>query len=173
MKPSKDETIQRIEQLGGQYDPESTFGLMDQLLACESIAESTPVNPEDWDGETILNLRRRNEENGSVNGDVNGGCKRRVNFTLNASKLRAISQLNDFTIHVTPLEIESCLQEIFSEYPTIDGWWLYVGQHWTQRQIHWVLKEVLKLQVSGRITKHPAACFTFLIRHRNKRKNKL
>ena len=67
---SRDEAIRRIGQLGGQYDPDSTPGLMDQLQICESIAESTPVNPEDWDGKTILNLRRGKEENGSVNGSV-------------------------------------------------------------------------------------------------------
>lgn len=167
------DAINRIEQLGGQYDPDSHLSLEDQLLICESIAESTPVDPYDIDGKTIQKIKESINGSVSVNGSVNGGCKRLVNFKLNASKLRAISQLNDFTNHATPLEIESCLQDIFSEYPTTEGWWLYVGQHWTQRQINWVLNEVLRLQASGRITKHPAACFTFLIRHRKKRINRL
>jgi len=167
---SKDESIRRIEQLGGQYDPDSTLDLMDKRLICESIVESTPVNPEDWDGKTILQLKGIADGDGSVNGSVNGSCKRRVNFELTESKLRAISQLNDFTRQATPLVIEQCLTEIFSDYPSVEGWWLYVGQHWTQRQINWVLNYVLKLHASGRITKDPAACFTYFIRHRKKRR---
>lgn len=169
---SIDEANRRISQLSGIYDPDSNLEVMDQLLICESFVKSTPVNPDDWDGRTILRLRKENAEgeNGSDNGSVNGGCKRRVNFDLTENKHRAIARLNDFSIPITPLEIEHCLQEIFSEYPCKDRWWLYVGQHWTQRQINWRLKEVLKRHAEGRITKSSAACFTFLIMKKKKRK---
>lgn len=169
MDTTASEIISRIDKLDGEYDPESTLSLQDQLLICESIAESTPVNPEDWDGKTILQLKQIDNGDGSVNGSVNGSCKRRVNFELTESKLRAIARLNNFSNPATPLEIEHCLQEIFSDYPSVEGWWLYVGQHWTQRQINWVLKYVLKLLYSGRITKDPASCFTYFIQHRKKR----
>lgn len=165
------EIISRIEKLGGEYDPESNLSIQDQLLICQSIAESTPVNPEDWDGKTILQLKQISHGDGNVHGSVNGSCKRRINFELTENKYRAISQLNDFTCQATPLVIEQCLTEIFSDYPSIEGWWLYVGQHWTQRVINWVLKHVLKLQETGRITKNPAACFTYIIRHRKKRRS--
>lgn len=166
-----DETIRRIEELGGSYDPESTLSLQDQLLICETLLHSTPVDPTDVDGRLILRLREEEDKrNGSDNGSVNGGCKRRVNFELTESKQRAIFQLNNFTNSCTPLEIERCLNEIFIEYPSKDGWWLYIAQHWTQRQINWVIREVLKLSSTGRITKDAAACFTFLIMKRKRRK---
>lgn len=170
MSANRDEIIRRISDLGGTYDPQSTFSIDDQLLVCESLIHSTPVDPTDEDGKLILRLKEEEDKkNGSDNGSVNGGYKRRVKFELSESKLRAISNLNDFTSSLTPLEIERLLNEIFSEYPSKEGWWLYVGQHWTHRQINWVMNEVIKLSTFGRITKDPAACFTFLIQKRSRK----
>lgn len=161
------EAIYQIEHVyHAQYDPTTLlFDAYDQFLACESIAESSPVLPtyylEKDKNNVIVNI--------DVNGNDDGICKRRVNFELTGSKLRAIALLNDFSHEIPSTEIEKHLTEIFCEYPSTPGWWLHVAQHWTQRQIYWTLSRVIKLQSLGQVRKTPAHCFSFLIKHRKKK----
>jgi len=168
---SKEELIHKIEMLGGKYDNESPLSIEDQLLICESIEESTPVNIDNEDGKIIMEIKKANEIDGHVNGSVHGSCYSRVNFQLTESKLKAISELNNFQPPKTPLEIEQYLREIFSDFQTKDYWWPYVSRTWSQRQINWVLRLVIDMQRTGRIKKDIASCFTDMIKHRKKRKS--
>lgn len=171
MVNSDEEIIQRIQKLSGVYDSTNEFlDIHDQLLVCESINNSTAVDPINNDEQIISELQEKRSEM-ECNANGNDSCKTNVDLDLSESQLKAISKLNDFSVQLTPLEINACLEEIFSAYQAKGNWWLYVAQHWTQRQINWVLKFVLKLQATGRVTKHPAACFTHYITHRKKRKN--
>ena len=168
----ENEAICRIEQLGGIYDPESPLSVYDQLLACESIAESTPVTPDDEDGRIILGLKDNGNSNGSVNGNVNGSCKRSVKFELTQSKRNVITELNASNFRTPPREIARLLEQFFIEYPSHDGHWLYIAQHWTPRTIIRVLNNLIKLDSTGRITViNPAGYFTYLIKFRKRRRN--
>ena len=156
---SKDEAIRRVEQLGGEYDPESN---LDVLLACEAIAESTPVDPTDTDGRIILNFSKGTcEGSGSVNGSVNGIGKRRENSEETQRKLRAISELTICTYRTRPKIIASLLQTVFSSCVTQDGHWLYIAQHYTPKSISSVLHQMTKAHTEGWVTiKSPAGYFT-------------
>ena len=77
--------INRIEQLGGQYDPDSYLTIDDQLMICEILAESTPIHP--YYKKDITN------ENVSVNGVINGSCKQTVNFEITQNKLQIVDLL--------------------------------------------------------------------------------
>ncbi len=162
---SKDEAIHRIEQIGGKYDPDLEMGLYDQLLACESIVESTPVNPEDWDGRIILNLKKGNKWNGSVNGSVNDIGKRQENTEETHIKLQAITELTTCTYRTSPKKIASLLQVIFSSSITQDGHWLWIGQHYTPKSINSAIHQMMKAHEDGWVTlKNPAAYFTDVLK---------
>lgn len=170
---SKNEAIRRIKQLGGEYDPESILDLKDQLLICESIVESMPVNPEDWDGRTILNLKEgTNEWSGSGISSESGSYKRTVNTWLTQCKRNAITQLTQCNYRTNPNIVASLLEEIFSDYPSDPGHWFSVAQRWPPRRIYQVINYLIKLENPGHITvRNPAAYFTSEIRHRKRRKS--
>lgn len=164
---SKEEAIRRISQLGGQYDPTNiAFDLYNQLLACESIAEATPVKERDpydlpW-----------NEEVVSGNGSINDSYKHTVNFVLTQDKLDAISQLKDCTYRTPPPTIAKLLEIVFVGHETKSGHWLYIAQHWAPRPIYRVITRLIKLQEVGFVTiRNSAAYFTFLIKNRKKRRS--
>lgn len=71
---SESDAIYRIEQLGGKYDPESNLFIADQLLICETIAESIPTDIDYSDNKWM--------RNGSVKWNDNGSCKRTVKTGL-------------------------------------------------------------------------------------------
>ena len=170
---SKDETIRRIEQLGGQNDPASNLSLEDQLLICETIVNSTPVNPEDWDGKTILNLKQGTNKWSDVMCNGSGSSRRTVNTWLTQSKHNAITQLNQCNYRTNPKIIASLLEEIFLDYPSEPGHWFSVAQRWPPRRIYQVINYLVKLENPGHITvRDPAAYFTYLIRRRERRKKK-
>ena len=107
----------------------------------------------------------------SVNGSVNGGCKREVNFWLNSSNQRAISSLKQCNYKTPQKEIAQYLQNIFDFWPSSNKeHWLWISQRYTPRVINWVLSSTIKEYSKGGITKTPAHYFTFCIHKRNKRK---
>lgn len=170
---SKNEVICRIEQLGGQYDPEFTLGFMDQLQACESLVESTPVNPEDWDGRTILRLRDTDEESVSVNGSVNDIGKRQENSEETQRKLQAITEVTTYTYRTSPRKIASQLRIIFSSCKSNDGHWLYIAQHYTPKSINSVIKHMTKAHTTGWVTiKNPAGYFTNVLKQYHPRRKR-
>ncbi len=168
----KDEAIRHIEQLGGTYDPDSRFDLMDQLLICETLKDSIPVDPTDEDGRTILRLKEgESERNGSSNGSVNGGYKRTENMKLSQSKNEVITKLKECTYRTNPIITAGLLVELFDKYPSKSGHWFYVAQHWPPRRINQVIGYLNKLDfLNNAGISNPSAYFTFLIKKRTRRK---
>lgn len=169
---TQEEVIRRIEQVyHARYDPEcgldGCFDAWDQLLACEAIAEATPVRDNNYQKRKENNAN----ENSSVNGSVNDTHKRSVNFELTESKLKVITQLKKCKAKTSPRYVAELLRLIFEEHPSESGWWLHVAQDWPPRRINWVIDKVMKLHVAGRIKKNPAACFSYFIQRRKKRKS--
>jgi hypothetical protein len=172
MNSNSDEIIQRIELLGGVYDPESNLSLQDQLLICESLLYSSPVDPTDEDGKLIQSLKDiESNTNGSVNRSVNGSYKRIENANLSQSKHNVITQLIGCTYRTSPAVIARLLEQLFVEYPSNQGHWFYVAQNWPPRRINQVIGYLRKLDFPDNPgIKNPAAYFTFLIKKRVRRK---
>lgn len=159
--------IRKIEGYGACYDPDCDLPLEDQLLACETVAESNPVDEEHYKAEDTTN------KNGSVNGTSNGTCKRIVAFELTQSKQKAIDELTRCTYKTHPVEIAELLGTFFEEWESKQGHWLYVAQHRTPRIIVRTLRELTKLLTSGRATTDcPPRYFTYLLKFRAARKEK-
>ncbi len=156
----KDKIIRHIQELGGEYEPESSLSLRDQLFVCESIVEAPPVKQVDNNGMI------------SVNGSVNDSYKRNVNFELTQSKLNVVIKLKKCTYKTSPKDIAIFLEQFFIDFPSKSGHWLYIAQHWTPRTIVRVIEKLIKLDFSGRATLHnPAGYFTYLIKFRKKRRS--
>lgn len=163
-KITKEEAIRRIEQVyHAGYDTDSTsFDVYDQLLACEAIAEAE---------QEYQNKYGRTNENVSVKWSVNDIYKRRVTPTLTKSKHKAVAELGTLNYKTPPIKISQLLEILFAEYNSKDGHWLYIAQNWNPRAINRVIKRMIGLHNSGRITiKNPAAYFTHLIKFRKRRK---
>ncbi len=163
---TKDEVIRRIEEIYHQkYNSASYFDAWDQLLICESVAESTPVK-EGYYGE-----KERDNENVSVNGNVSATYKRRVNFELTQSKLQSISRLKEFTFQTPKKEVAKQLEILFQDYPSKSSHWPYIAQTYTPRTINRVIHRMIKIHTSGQSILNPSAYFTEIIKYRKKRKS--
>lgn len=167
------EAMSKIKILGGDYDPESNLSLQEQLLICESVAESTPVSYKS------LEEQDKPNESVSVNGSVHDSYKRSVNFVLTESKRNVITQLEACTYRTSPIKVASLLEELFREWPFQEWtgeqkYWLSVAQKRTPRPIVRVIKLIVKQHVTGATTvKNPAKLFSFLIRKRAVRRRRL
>lgn len=174
----KEEAIRRIRQI---YNAEvnlenENFDVYDQLLACESIQES-----EDEERRRSGLLSSRQEENITANKESvnvkchgNGGCKLRVNFGLNESKLRVIKELQECRSVTPPLKVAELLEEFFVDYSSDEGHWLYIAQTWNPREINRVLACIVKLHKTGAKTiQNPPGFFTYLIKFRSKKRGRL
>lgn len=161
---SKEEAIKRIHEYGAEYDDSNAdFDVYDQLLACEAINESIPINSYSY---------KDTKQDVVAYEDGNDGSKQQVSFELTPSKLRAIEQLTEMNYRTTPPEIAMQLEIIFDGYGTKPGWWLVVAQRWNPRAINRDIAKLVKLHSSGRITlKNPAAYFSFLIQKRKRRRS--
>lgn len=163
---SKEEVIRLIEtKYPAHYSSTSGLDAWDQLLVCESVAESTPVKDD------YSNYRETTSINVGVNGNGNDGCKNEENFELTPSKFQIITQLKTLSYRASPIEIEKLLSLLFSNCGTKEGWWLYVAQHWHPKSINSVIGQMIKQHQSGRVTiKNPAAYFTKVIKLHKKRR---
>lgn len=160
----KAEVIRRIEQVyHAGYDPDSDLSAWDQLEICESIAET----------ETEYQGRyERTNESVRVNRSVNDTNKRRINFELTESKLKAITRLKSCNYRTPPIEVAALLEEFFADPNTKQGHWLYVAQNYTPRTINRVINHMIKVHISGEKTiQKPAGYFTHLIKFRKKRRS--
>jgi hypothetical protein len=171
---SEEEAILLIENTyDSRCDPhwgaDGCFDTWNQLLACESMVESTAVRNY-LDQETKESIGRSENEN--VNGMKNDGCQQIVKFVLTASKLQAIEKLKICNYLTTPKEIAGYLEEFFKEYKSYEYHWLYVAQHWNPRAINRTFSMLIKLHESGRATiRNWARFFTFLIKKREMRRS--
>jgi len=142
------EIIKKIENGGGKYDPTSSLSIDDQLFISNSINGSDNVK---WND--------------------NDTYKRIVNSNSTISKREAIKALSSYTYKTPPIKIVKSLEQLFIDYKTKDGHWLYIAQHWNPRAINRVIRFMTKLHNSKRVTIHnPPAYFTNLIKRRKRRK---
>lgn len=155
---TKEEAIHRIEQVyhAGYNLNLADFDAYEQLLVCESLAET--------------------EKEGRANEDIfvngNDTYKSSVNFELTKSKQNVIAELRTFNYRTPPIKIAQLLETLFADCNSKDGHWLYIAQNWNPRAINRVIKRMIELHNSGRITIHnPAAYFTSLIKFRQKRRS--
>lgn len=158
------EIIHRITEIyHAGYDlGNPSFDIYEQLLVCESLAETEAEEQKKYRG---------TNENVSVSGSVNDTYKRRVNLELTESKLKVIQKLKGCIYQTPPVEIAQCLEELFREYESKEGHWLYIAQTYPPRAINWNLSYMIKVHSSGRRTfQNWAAYFTESIKFRKKRK---
>lgn len=110
-------------------------------------------------------------ENAGVNGNVNDSYKRQVNFELTQSKQHIIDELKRFNYRTPPLKVSKLLEDLFIEYGSRPGHWLYIAQRWNPREINRNITRLIKIHTTGRQSiKNIAAYFTYLIKFRKKRK---
>lgn len=116
-----------------------------------------------------INLYRK--ENTNVSGNVNSSCKRIVNLDLTENKYNAISKLKACNYLTPPIETSKLLEILFIDSNSKSGHWLYIAQNYTPRTINRVIAKLIKLDKFGWQTiNNPARYFTYLIKHRKKRK---
>jgi len=158
------EVVRRIKEVyGAEYDPERpNFDAWDQLLACESIAESTPIK---------YLYKDEANKNPSVSGMLNDSYSHGVIFELTQDKQKVIAELTHCNYRTPPIQIATLLEKFFKEWHSNQGHWLYVAQQWTPRAINRTIHRLTKLHIEGRITiRNPAAYFTKLIKFRKPRR---
>lgn len=146
------------------------FDVYEQLLVCESIAETMASGPQ---SSSDIPQENKQETNGNVsaNGNGNGGCKNEVNLQLKESKLQAISKLKTCKTTTSPFIVEKLLTDLFSSPNTLPGHWLYTAQIYTPRVINRVINAMIKSHRFGSVTiRDSAAYFTLSIKFRAKRK---
>lgn len=161
---SLDEVVHRINDIyQAEYDSSRpNFDAWDQLLACESIAESTPIK---------YQYNEDANENPSVSGMLNDSSSPKVIFELTQDKQKVITELTHCNYRTPPTQIATLLEKFFKEWHSNQGHWLYVAQQWTPRAINRTIHRLTKLHIEGRITiRNPAAYFTKLIKFRKLRR---
>ena len=109
--------------------------------------------------------------NAYVNGNVNGSHNLEVNNDQNESKTYLIAELKRYN-YLTPARIVAdSLEKLFAKWPSKDGHWLYVAQHYTPKTINSVLDYMVKrYKRDGFWPKSPPSYFTNTIQHRPLRK---
>lgn len=162
---SIDEAIRRIPQLGGTYDPNSNLSIWYQLDVCETLIDSTAVDPTDTDGIILQNLKHKPSEMVSVNGSVNDIGKRQENAEETQDKIQAIEELKICGHRLSPKIIASHLQIVFSSFRTKDGHWLYIAQHYTPKSINSAIHQMIKAHQDGWVTiRDSAGYFTYILK---------
>lgn len=151
---SEIEVVKRIQNFGAVPDFENRdFDIYEQLLVCESIAET------------------ENTGNAFVSGNANDTYKRSVKFEVTENKLLLIKRLKACTYKTPPLLIAELLDQIFGDPNTKENHWLYIAQAYPPRRIYLTINQMIKRQKGGWTTiKNPSAYFTHLIKFRKKRK---
>lgn len=171
LSPEQSGIIKKIENYGAHYNnPDSGLSLEDQLLACEAIAESSPIIEH---GE-IEKIQATIGQVFSVSGSVSGACYSEVNLALISSYSEAIQELKLCKSDETPpINVAAILEEVLGSSRK-SGHWLYLSQRWNPRQIVWVLNQIYKEIQTGQISSHEAAdAFTFRLKKRRKKKKLL
>lgn len=172
---SKEEVVRRLEYVHHAIaDPGNvTFDLYNQLLACESIAESEEAHVAPHELKISNVITKGFNESVSVKGSGNGTYKRSVKSKLTESKREAITKLQKCGYKTPPREVASLLAELFIDFESKENHWLYIAQNWPPRAINRVIYQMNKQHRTGEQTiKNPAAYFTHLIKFRKKRKNR-
>lgn len=110
--------------------------------------------------------------NASVSLNGNDSYKHGINEKQTFSKLEAIKRLDYCNYRTPPKKVEELLKIIFANYPSKEGHWLYIAQNYNPRAVRRVIALMTKLHQRGDVTiQNPPAYFTYLIKHRKKRRN--
>jgi len=152
---SVEETISKIEQVHhAKYSFDSSLSAYDQLLACEAYADAD---------EEYQKQNSTINESVSVkwNDSDSGTYKRSFNSELTNSKQYAITKLNSFNYRTPPNEIALLLEQLFADFESKPGHWLYISQNFTPRSINWVINGMVKAHKSGwKTIQNPPGYFT-------------
>lgn len=126
---------------------------------------------EDKDFIDQLLSQRESKTNAYVNGSVNSSHNLKVNGGQNESKNYLITRLKRYN-YLTPARvIANSLEKLFVKWPSKNGHWLYIAQHYTPKTINSVLAYMVKRYKSdGFWPKSPPSYFTDTIQHRPLRK---
>lgn len=110
--------------------------------------------------------------NVSVNGSVNDTHKNSVKSEPSSNKHQVLAELKTCNYRTPPKTIAKLLENLFSKWPSQEGHWLYIAQHYSPRPINRVVVKIIKEYLRGdKTVKNPAAYFTYLIRFRKQRKS--
>lgn len=161
---SLNEAIRRIKESGGVYDPHfQGLDAWDQFMICKGLEQSQ----RDYKNWAI-------ENNVSVNGNDSDNVpqKRQANIWLTDEKRRIITEIKQLNHRSSRRLLESLLCQLFQEWPSKPGHWLYVAQHWNPKSISACLGQMVHETDYGIKTYFsPARYFTDIIKWRKKRKN--
>lgn len=137
---------------------------------CESSALS--LSDQEWIWKNIPNSDKDNSsECVSINGSVNGTCKRIDNFSQTLDKPQAIAKLSACNYLTPPKEIAFYLESIFGLWEEKPSHWLFIAQRYTPKTINSILHIMtIENQRGDKTIYSPGAYFTSLIRYRSKRK---
>ncbi|MGI0059450.1 MAG: hypothetical protein ACREBJ_06750, partial [Nitrosotalea sp.] len=152
---SKEEVIRRIRSYDAEPDLENkNFDIYDQLLACEAVTEGQEEYNSKQHASPYTSIQQNKEmnESGHVSGNGNGTYKRQVNDMSSLSKHEVIEALKQLTHRTPPIEIAKLLEQLFIDYPSKEGHWLYVAQHWNPRAINRVIAHMIKSHSTGAVT---------------------
>ncbi|KKT67622.1 MAG: hypothetical protein UW60_C0003G0030 [Candidatus Woesebacteria bacterium GW2011_GWA2_44_33] len=105
-----------------------------------------------------------------LNASVNGSCKSFVDWALNCRNSKVVLSLKQSNSDTPPIELEALLKEIFLQWPSKEGHWLWIAQRHTARSINRQVMDTLKQGLRGAIRKTPPAYFTDRIKYRERRK---
>lgn len=110
-------------------------------------------------------------ENVNAYESVNGGRKDKRNSGQNLGKLQAIKNLKICNYRTPPKEIALYLETIFGIWQEKPVHWLFIAQHYTPKTINSVINQIIKNFQNGAVPlRVPGAFFTFVIKHKRKRK---
>ena len=144
------------------YSPDSQLSKDDQ----QWIWENLPLPQVDKQVDSITS-----NDNANVNGSVNGGYRFDTDSELIWHKSEAVKQLINTDYYTPPIVIAKLLSELFKSWPSNEGHWLYIAQTYTARTINWVVSQTIGEDIKGAIKTNPSRYFTFVIKHRTKRKD--
>ncbi len=167
------EAIKKIEELGGQHDPDGgvdgSFTVWDQLLACESVAASVPVKEKSFSEKSNGGINTKEE---NTNGKwLMQAVDTSLTTSLTTRKHQAFEDLQRCHFRTSPAKVAELLTAYFQDCPSAaSGHWLYIATHWPPRPIVRTIKTIQKQLENGAKIVNPAALFTLRIKHRVRRK---
>ena len=157
---NKYEAICRIEQVyHATYSPNmADFDALEQLLVCESLAET--------EQEALKN------DDVNVRWNGNGGYKNVANEELNWYKSELIIKLKFCKKETPEYEVASLLERTFAYWPyDKKDHWLKIAQFYNPRVLNWVMSETVKKYLRGGIIKSPPAILHIFLNLEQKKLN--
>ncbi len=128
------------------------YTIIEEYLYCQPPQQSAVTEGEERKRNGYPTLTQSHGSGSvSVNGNVSGTYKRNVNSALTKSKLQVITTLNECTYKTPPKKISRLLAELFTDYVSKDGHWLYIAQNWPPRAICRVIAQMNKQHQRGEI----------------------